>query len=139
MKIKMKISKSRRRFILYSLLSLILILVIWYGELILYGIQQGRGQFTILWNTKTPEKFLEEGNYSDSLKVYFKRKLELIEEIKQFAIDSLGLKPSKSYQRIYDQENRSLLWTISACEEFAFKPKRMALWLFRCYALQRIF
>ncbi|MDX2304979.1 MAG: aminopeptidase [Microscillaceae bacterium] len=118
----MKILK-RKRIIIYFLSLILLGLLVWYGELILYGIEQGRGQFRILWNTKTPEKFLAQGNYSDSLKVFFKKKLDLIEEIKQFAIDSLGLRPSKSYQKIYDQENRSLLWTISASEEFALEPK----------------
>lgn len=110
--------KLFKKILLYFFLPLLLILAIWYGELLIYGLRQGYGQLNIVWNTKKPDQFLEEGNYPDSLKVYFKEKLDYIEEVRTYAIDSLGLKASKSYQEVYDQEGRSLLWAVSAAKAF---------------------
>ncbi len=109
--------------ILYGLLALFLLVFIWYFNLIIYGIRQGIGQFSILWEAKSYEKFLEEGNYPDSLKVYFKEKLDLIQEVKTFAIDSLGLEDAGSYDKVYDQAGQPILWAVTACAPFELKPK----------------
>lgn len=103
-------------------LVLLIFLVILYFDLIVYGIRQGIGQGNILWNTQTPEVFLAESNYPDSIKVYFKKKIELIEEIKGFAVDSLGLKDNGNYERIFDQKDLPLLWAVTASQPFALEP-----------------
>jgi len=100
------------------LISGMLILLIWHN-LVMYGISQGKGQLSIVWNAQPLEKVFEDKSISDSVK----QKLKLVSEIKQFAIDSLGINPSKNYSTFYDQTDQPKLLTISACEPFSFKAK----------------
>lgn len=105
-------------------LGLILLgLIIWYFPFILYGIRQGYEQLQIVWNTQDYDTFLEKSDYPDSLKVMFREKLEMTHRIRRFAIDSLGLKDSKSYTKIYDQKNQPLMWTVSASAPYQLKAK----------------
>ncbi len=60
---------------------------------------------------------LSDKNVPDSVK----SKIEFIESVKRFAIDSLGLKNSKNYTTFYDQENKPLLWVVTASEPFKLK------------------
>ncbi|OFY82573.1 MAG: hypothetical protein A3F72_00365 [Bacteroidetes bacterium RIFCSPLOWO2_12_FULL_35_15] len=100
------------------LISILLILLIWHN-LVMYGISQGKGQLSIVWNAKPLENIFNDASISDSVK----QKLKLVSEIKQFAIDSLGINPSENYSTFYDQTNQPKLLTISACEAFSFKAK----------------
>lgn len=118
----MKIKKLRKK-IIYSVLVILLALSIWYFNLIIYGIRQGIGQVNILWNVQSFDSFLKNGDYPDSTKTFFKKKLALIEEIKRFAVDSLGLKNSANYSKIYDQKKKAILWAVSASEPYQLKPK----------------
>ena len=49
------------------------------------------------------------------------QKLQLINDVKQFATDSLAFKPSSSYEKIYDQKGKPILWVVTACEKFSFE------------------
>ncbi len=107
----------------WVLLILLASIVIWYWSLIYYGIRQGIGQLQIVWNARPVEQFLSDPTFPDSLKT----KLRLIEDVRKFAIDSLGLKDSKNYKTLYDQKNEEIMWVVQACEAFQLKPK---LWHF---------
>lgn len=109
--------------ILLSIFAVLLLVALWHINLIWYGIQQGMGQMNVLWNTKTPKEFLVESKYSDSLKKHYEYKLKLIKEIKDFAIDSLGLRQTGSYEHVFDQEGKPILWAITACEPYELKAK----------------
>ena len=98
-------------------------LVLGNCKLVFYGIEQGIGQFKILRNAKPIEKYMKDKNFPDSLK----QKLILIDEIKKFAIDSLGLNPSKNYTTLYDQKGKDILWVVLAAEKFEMKEY---LWKF---------
>lgn len=111
-----------RKKIFRGILILLLILVIAYFNLIVYGIRQGIGQMNILWNTQSPEEFLEKSAYPDSVKTYFKTKLALIKDIKRFAVDSLGLEDNGNYERIFDQQGKPLLWAVTASQAYALEP-----------------
>lgn len=99
-----------------------LILLILFGlfniQLISYSIAQLKGQLQIISNAEDFTTALISQEYTEEQK----EKIKLIAEIKHFAIDSLGLKESKSYQKIYNQHNKNVLWTITACKAFEFKP-----------------
>jgi predicted aminopeptidase len=114
---------SLRKKILYAILTLLLLVFLWYLPLIIYGIRQGIGQLNIVWNTQTFEDFLAKGDYPDSTKQMYRHKIELIKNIKRFAIDSLGLNDTDNYNRIFDQKNKPILWAVSASEAFELKPK----------------
>jgi predicted aminopeptidase len=105
--------------ILYSLLIIVSILIIWNYQLISYGLSQGYGQVSIIYKTKPVEEVLKDPSFPDSLKA----KVLLIQEIKQFAFDSLGIKYSENYSTIYDQKGKGILWTVTACEPYRLKAK----------------
>lgn len=105
--------------ILAALLVLVIILTLIYHELVIYGIRQAKGQFHIIWNAKPVEEFLADPEFPDSLKA----RLRLIDEVRQYAIDSLGLKDTRNYKTMYDQEGKEIMWVVIASEQFRIKPK----------------
>jgi predicted aminopeptidase len=105
--------------IAWGLLTMIVVLAIWQHEMIGYGLSQGYGQFKVLYNAESVEKALQDKTFPDSLK----QKLLLIQEIRKYAIDSLGLNESKSYTTIYNQHGKAILWNVTAAEPFALKAK----------------
>ena len=96
------------------------ILIIWNWSLIYYGIRQGIGQLEIIWNARPVAEFMDDPSFPDSLK----SKLKLIEDVRKFAIDSLGLKDTENYKTLYDQKNKEVMWVVQACEPFALVPKQ---------------
>ena len=99
---------------------MLVVLGIWQRELISYGWMQVRGQLRILWNTKPVSAVLTDPAYPDSLK----QKIELIREIKRFAIDSLGLDKSGSYESFYDQHGKPILWVVTGAEPYQLVAKQ---------------
>lgn len=84
-----------------------------------YGIKMAQNQLNIIYHAEPIEKTLHDESISDSLKA----KIRLVQEIRQFAFDSIGLKYSKNYSTFYLQPSKKpLLWTISACPEFSLEP-----------------
>ena len=98
---------------------ILFILSAWYWSLIMYGVNQGLGQLKIVWNARPIAEVLDDPTFPDSLKV----KLRIVDEIKKFAVDSLGLKDSENYQTVYDQKAEELMWVVTASEPFQLKPK----------------
>jgi predicted aminopeptidase len=111
------------RKILLSFLVIILALVIWQWSLVSYGVRMGYGQLKIVWNAKPVETFINDPSFPDSLKA----KLHFIDEVRKYAIDSLGLKDTENYKTMYDQHGEELMWVVQACEPFELKTK---LWHF---------
>lgn len=91
--------------------------MICFYDLVSYGLQQLKGQLNIIWNAKPVAEVIQEGTLPDSLI----RKLKLIEEIRKFSSDSLGLKNSDNYSTFYDQKGKPALWVLTACEPFNMK------------------
>jgi predicted aminopeptidase len=102
-----------------AILFIIISLAIWQYELVSYGLMQARGQWNITFNAQPIQEILADVDFPDSLK----NKLLLIREIKKFAIDSLGLNASGSYEKFYDQGGKPILWTITACEPYRLVAK----------------
>jgi predicted aminopeptidase len=105
--------------IFFAVVLVVAILVVWNWSLVYYGIRQGMGQLEIVWNARPVEEFLQDPSFPDSLK----QKLRLIDEIRKYAIDSLGLKDTNNYKTLYDQKNQEVMWVVQACEPFALQPK----------------
>lgn len=93
--------------------------LVWNASLIFYGVTQGIGQLSIVWGAKPVEDFLANPSFPDSLK----KKLYVIEEVRRYAIDSLGLNDTDNYRTLYDQKGKELMWVVTACEPFQLKPK----------------
>lgn len=98
----------------------VLILLVWNWQLVVYGVRQGYGQVRVVWNARPVEEFLINPDFPDSLKA----KLRLIQEIRQYAIDSLGLRDTENYKTLFDQKGEEIMWVVQACEPFQLKPKQ---------------
>ena len=103
--------------IIFAILILLVFLVIYYRDLLSYGWMQAKGQVSILMNVEDAKDVLADPSFPDSLKA----KIRLIEEIKQFGVDSLGLAPSKNYTTFYNQHGKPLIWIITASERYRIK------------------
>lgn len=104
------------------LFQTIFLLLFWYfifnADLLLYGIQQGSGQFAIIKNTKSISALMLDSKVSDTLKL----KLSYTYKIRRFAFDSLGLNYSKNYTTYVDLGNKPLIWVVSACNKYELEP-----------------
>ncbi len=108
--------------IFLSFLFVLTVLSIVYWDLIDYGISQAKGQLKIVNNAKPIEDWLSDPTYPDSLK----SKINLVKEIRQFAFDSLGINYSENYTSMYDQQGKSVMFVVSACEPFELTPKKFS-------------
>jgi predicted aminopeptidase len=99
---------------------LLLVVLVWNWQLVVYGVRQGYGQVNMVWKAKPIEEFLTNPDFPDSLK----GKLRLIQEIRQYAIDSLGLKDTENYKTLFDQKGEEIMWVVQACEPFQLKAKQ---------------
>ncbi|QHT66593.1 aminopeptidase [Rhodocytophaga rosea] len=104
--------------IIYTILIILALLVIWQYELVWYGIGQGYGQLRIIYNARPLQEYMADPAFPDSLK----RKLTLIQEIRKYAIDSLGINDSDNYTTVYDQKGKPVLWVVTACEPYSLEP-----------------
>jgi predicted aminopeptidase len=104
---------------LLVLLVMIVAGAIIYWDLVVYGARQAKGQLNIIWNAKPVEEFLEDPTFPDSLKL----RLRLIDEVRRYAIDSLGLKDTENYKTMYDQKGKEIMWVVIASKPFKLEPK----------------
>ena len=100
-------------------LLIILVLCLWQYELVHYGLVQARGQVSIITNTRTVEDVLQDPYVPDSIK----EKLIFVQEVRQYAFDSLGINDSKNYTTFYDQRGKPSLWIVTAAEPFELKAR----------------
>ena len=107
-----------KRKILALLLVVLALLIFGKRKLLIYGVDQGLGQFSVIWNARPIDEVLDNNNLPDSLR----KKLELSKDIRLFAIKTLGLNESDNYTTFYDQEGQSILWNVSASDKYALKP-----------------
>jgi predicted aminopeptidase len=102
------------------ILSLIAGLLIYkYLDLLSYAAGQGIGQFSIVWNARPIDDILADPQTPDSLK----EQLRFIGEVRQYAIDSLGLNDTENYTSLYDQKGKEIMWVVTACEPWNLKEK----------------
>lgn len=109
--------KLLKRFVSF-LLALPLVYIIWNHELVIYGVRQLNGQMHIISNAQPIDEVLHDTTLNDK----YRNKLILIEFIRKYAVDSLGLKESKNYTTFYDQKDQPVLWVLTACDPLKFKP-----------------
>jgi predicted aminopeptidase len=105
--------------ITWIIAAMLLLVVTSFYEFIGYGISQAKGQFKVLWNAQPIVDLLENPQVNDSVK----QKLLMVNEIRSFAFDSLGLTPNKNYTTFYDQHGKDILWVVTACAPYKFEPK----------------
>lgn len=109
-----------RKYIFRGLLAILILLVILFNDLIFYGLSQAKGQFRVLWQAVPLEEILSRKDLPDSTRY----KLELIQQVKAFGEEELGINPSKNYTTFFDQEGKDILWMVTACPPFSLEPKK---------------
>lgn len=98
---------------------ILVVLMIWNFDLLVYGVKQAKGQFNIVWNARPVQEYLSDPAVPDSVK----NKLRYIETVRKYAIDELGLNNTDNYTSMYDQKGKPLLWVVTGCKPYAFEPK----------------
>lgn len=106
--------------ILLAIGVLLFVLAVYYWPLVTYGIGQGLGQLKIIREARPVEEFLADPAFPDSLK----KRLQLIQDARRFAVDSLGLHDTENYTTLYDQKGEEIMWVVIACEPFRLQEKR---------------
>ena len=100
---------------------LIAFVLILYSNLINYGWQQLQGQYTIIRGAKSLSYFLNDSLYTKK----WQEKIRLVQEIKKFSTDSLGLDTAKTYNSLYlppQGEEVPKMWVVTATEAYALRP-----------------
>ncbi|MDZ7607874.1 MAG: aminopeptidase [Cyclobacteriaceae bacterium] len=115
----MKILKWILLFILMLLAGFILMNL----QLVGYGISQARGQLQIIREARPINEVMADPHFPDSLKT----NLRVIHDIRRFAFDSLGIKPSENYTTVFDQKGKELMFVVTACDPFRLRAKRMGI------------
>lgn len=110
---------SRRKKALLIILVFLLVILVWQHKLVYYGYVQAKGQLHIVTNTVEVAELLEDQNVADSIK----SKLKLVEAVKTFAVNSLGINPTDNYSTYFDQKSKPILWVVSACNPFELKAR----------------
>ncbi|MFA0962648.1 aminopeptidase [Roseivirga sp. BDSF3-8] len=104
----------KRKRIFTILLILIVIVTVWQWSLIVYGVKQATGQLSIVWNARPVSEVLNDPATPDSLR----RKLELVQNVRSYAVDSLGINPSENYTTYFDQKDDPLMWVVTGSKPF---------------------
>lgn len=125
----------KKRIFLLSLLLALLVLIVIYFQDLSYGLGQAKGQFHILWNAQPIEEVIASPNYADSIK----SKLLLIQEIRRFAIDSLGINDSENYTTLFDQKGEAVLWTVNASPRYQIEPYEWCFPIAGCFPYKGYF
>lgn len=108
---------------------------LWNCKPIWYGLKQGKGQLNVVWKAKPIDKYLADESFPES----DKEKLRLVEDIKKFAYDSLGLIKTKNYQKLYDQKGKPGMYVVTACEPFELKSYQWKFPLFGHFSYKGYF
>lgn len=102
--------KSVFRKIILLGLTIITVFIVLKWDLIRYGLQQAKGQFSIMYDAEPLDSYLENPSYPDSLKA----KIKLVKKVKSFAKAELGFSSDSQYQKMYDQKGKELMWVVTA-------------------------
>jgi predicted aminopeptidase len=103
---------------LFGLFIVFVVVAFWQRTLIYYGYVQAKGQLQIVWGARPVQDYLDDVNTPDSIR----QKLFLVNKIKKYAVDSLGITPSNNYSSMYDQQGKPLMWVVTASQPFALEP-----------------
>ena len=106
-----------RRQLLVVVLFITVLIILWFSELLLYGIRQGIGQGRIVWNARPVTEVLADPATPDSIG----EKLRFIGKVRQYAIEQLGLNDTENYTTYFDQQGKELMWVVTASPPFGME------------------
>ncbi len=120
---------------IYAALIILTVAVIWNFDLVRYGLSQAKGQIKIVWQARDIEVVLQDTQVPDSIKAG----IRLVQEIKQYAVDSVGVNQSENYSTFYNQYGKDILWVVTACEPYGLKNKEWSFPLIGTFSYKGFF
>jgi predicted aminopeptidase len=100
-----------------------------------YYMQAIRGQFEVMRNRQPiPEVIADETSPDD-----LKKRLRIVQEAREFAIDELLLPDNKSYRSYADLGRDYVVWNVFAAPEFSLNPKTWCYPVAGCVAYRGYF
>ena len=112
--------QQRKKRIWIIVIVLIISLLIWQKSWIQYFYQQAKGGLEIAFNTRPLSAVLQDKSIPDSLK----ERILYIQEVRKYAIDSLGLQDNPAvYQTLYNQNGKSLVYLLTVAERYKMEAK----------------
>ena len=88
-----------------------------------YAWQATRGQLRILWNREPiAERLADPRPLHASRNQELRRKLRLVLDVRQFAMETLGLSESASYTTFYDGHGQPVAWNVSGARPDGLYP-----------------
>jgi predicted aminopeptidase len=112
-----QIQRSRRRRIWLIVVLGLLAFGFWQKENLKYAYQAVRGQWRLVTQARPLAEVMADKTFPDSLK----KRLEVISQIRRYAIDSLGLKDTDSYQKLYDLKGKPICYMLVVAEPYKLK------------------
>lgn len=110
---------TKRKVILLILLVLLAIPILVYREGIVYGYEQAKGQLTMIAQARPIAECIKD----TTLPADIRYKLALVESIRKFAFDTLGLAQSDNYTTYYHHE-KPIMKVIVAAPPYSLEPKK---------------
>jgi predicted aminopeptidase len=133
--------QRRRKKITWTIVILLIIsILIWQKSWVSYFYQQAKGGLDIAFNTKPLIEVLQDKSIPDSLK----KRILYIQEVRKYAIDTLGLKDNpKVYQTLYNQNGKPLIHLLTVAERYKMEAKEfdfpLASWLIGSFTYKGFF
>lgn len=109
-----------KKWLVYGFVATLILISALNLSMLVYGFSQLKGQIKVLWQSESIDHFLEDPDFPDSLK----QKIRVIQDVKRFASDSLGLDSKKQYEKIFDQKQKGILWVVTAAPEFSLEAHK---------------
>ncbi len=100
-----------------------------------YYAQAARGQYDVLRRSEPIDELLAAESTPDELA----RRLEVVQEARQFAVDELLLPDNDSYRSYADLERNYVVWNVFAAPEFSLQPRTWCFPVAGCVAYRGYF
>lgn len=100
-----------------------------------YYTQAARGQWELMRKREPIARVIEDPETPEDLR----RRLELVQEARDFSVEVLHLPDNKSYRSYADLERDYVLWNIFAAEEFSVTPRTWCYPIVGCLSYRGYF
>ncbi|MDJ0814223.1 MAG: aminopeptidase [Woeseiaceae bacterium] len=115
--------------------KILLLLALALSQSACYYMQAARGQYDVLSRSEPIDELLDAESTPDELA----RRLELVQQARQFAVDELYLPDNDSYRSYADLERDYVVWNVFAAPEFSLEPKTWCFPVAGCVAYRGYF
>jgi predicted aminopeptidase len=116
-----QIQKRRKKRNWLIAILLITSFLFWQKPWVLYLYNQAKGGLDVAFNTRPLAEALQDKSIPDSLK----KRILYIQEVRKYAIDSLGLQDNPDvYQTLYDQKGKPLVHLLTVAEKYKMEAKQ---------------